>query len=319
MSYKIKRDELFEFYFHKQKDNGIIEHHINLKSTIGEGYFKDVPIVDGLNLYIVNMKIHRDLNVLGGFDKEFLMFSSIYEGSVNYEDKILQKKFNFKKGQTNLSYAKYEEGEEYYKTGQEFKYVTVFCNNDFVQRNNTLNKIFNKDKKREHFRFNGFNSNSHMVAKEIFDNPYEGDFEKFYLENKTMDLIFYGLNEYINENKKIKSSFLNEEDIIRIKIAKDILLQNYMNPPSICELSKKVAVNEFKLKKGFKLVYNETIYGYLLDFRMKKAYQLIQDDIYSLGEVSKLIGYKCQSSFTVAFIKKFGILPKSLMKIRKYY
>lgn len=320
MSYNINRSELFEPCYLESNKNQVESHIVNLKSSVGKGNLKIIPILEGLNLYKIDIDIYKDLKVHGGFEGDYLMFSSIFEGSVNYEDEILKERFNFKKGETNLSYCKYEKGIEYYKEGQSFKFVTLFCDKNFVSKHKLINKIFNKNLKKDHFRFNSLNPYSHMVTNEIFNNPYEGTFENFFLENKAMDLIFYGLNEYQNQNKQVvKNNFLNEEDIIRIKRAREILLKDYVNPPSISQLSKLVAVNEFKLKKGFKLVYDETIYGYLLDYKMKKAHALLEENIYSIKEVAHKVGYKCQSSFTVAFVKKFGVLPKEIIKTKNYY
>jgi len=80
-----------------------------------------------------------------------------------------------------------------------------------------------------------------------------------------------------------------------------------------------VRVNDFKLKKGFKEVFQTTPYNLLLDYRLEYAKKLLAESDLSVGEISQKIGYKYTASFSAAFIKKYGVTPKSIMKSKKYY
>jgi len=118
------------------------------------------------------------------------------------------------------------------------------------------------------------------------------------------------------KNTKFK---LDVYDIEAIKKAKEILINNMKNPPSIVELARLVHVNEFKLKYGFKEVFNDTPYNTLLRYKLKYAADLLKKSDMNAGEVAMHIGYKSLPSFTKAFIKFHGIKPMELMKSRKYY
>jgi AraC-like DNA-binding protein len=110
--------------------------------------------------------------------------------------------------------------------------------------------------------------------------------------------------------------FLNDEAIVRkIKHAKEHLLKNIDNAPTIKELSKIAGLNEFQLKAGFKEIYGNTVYGYLLDHKLDHARALLDSKKFKVNEVSAQIGYSNTSHFIAAFRKKFGITPKKyLMK-----
>lgn len=101
-------------------------------------------------------------------------------------------------------------------------------------------------------------------------------------------------------------------------LAKDIILftQDF---PDLPTLAKKVAINEFKLKYGFKQLFNTTVGQMILDQRMFYAKKLLETSEYSVSEVAFYTGYKYQQSFSNAFTQFFGICPKDLMKTRKYY
>jgi hypothetical protein len=59
-----------------------------------------------------------------------------------------------------------------------------------------------------------------------------------------------------NKDQKL---VLGNENKTKLDQAKVILQENYTNAPSLAELSKLIiALNEFKLKKGFKSCFNCT-------------------------------------------------------------
>jgi AraC-like DNA-binding protein len=94
--------------------------------------------------------------------------------------------------------------------------------------------------------------------------------------------------------------------------AKEILLARADNPPTIYELAKMVGTNDFKLKKGFKEVFGNTIFGFLLDFKMEKGRKLLRYTNKTTSEIAHLLGYSHPGHFTSAFKKKFGITPSAL-------
>jgi len=81
----------------------------------------------------------------------------------------------------------------------------------------------------------------------------------------------------------------------------------------------KVAISEFNFKKRIKELFDTTPGALVLKTRMEKAKVLLGTGEYNISEVSKIIGYKYQQSFSTAFFKHFGVLPKDLVKSRNYY
>lgn len=94
--------------------------------------------------------------------------------------------------------------------------------------------------------------------------------------------------------------------------ARDILLAEYQNPPSVEALSRRVGTNQFKLKQLFHHYFDNTPYGLLLDIRMKEAHQLLQSGHCSVGMAAAAVGYNHASNFSAAFGRYFGFPPKRL-------
>ena len=86
--------------------------------------------------------------------------------------------------------------------------------------------------------------------------------------------------------------------------------------PSITELARAVGVNEKKLCYGFKEVFGTTVFGYLYDYKMELAQQLLLHTDKSIGEIALTCGYDYISHFSTAFKKKFGRNAKEVRNKR---
>jgi len=95
--------------------------------------------------------------------------------------------------------------------------------------------------------------------------------------------------------------------------AREILLQHIGDPITIKELSRKVAINECYLKKGFKVMFGTTIFDFYQDQRMEHARYLLYEKGLTVSEVSAQLGYSSISHFSTAFKKHTGLKPCELL------
>ena len=106
-------------------------------------------------------------------------------------------------------------------------------------------------------------------------------------------------------------AFESERD--KIQEARMIIEQNLDQPQTIRELSRKVAMNECYLKKGFKSVMGKTIHEYQQELRITKAKELLQIQGLSVTDVANTLGYSSISHFSTAFKRVTGMKPCELL------
>lgn len=137
-------------------------------------------------------------------------------------------------------------------------------------------------------------------------------FRNMYMNGKVLEIFsIYFSNAATDDDAELDCPFLdNPDDIKCIRKAKQILLDNMTDAPTISQLAKQAGINEFKLKNGFKDIYGNTIYGYLNEHRMQQAILLLEQRSYTINEVAYAIGYGKPSNFIAAFKKKYGVTPK---------
>jgi len=137
-----------------------------------------------------------------------------------------------------------------------------------------------------------------------------------YLEGITLELLSNQIKQFKNSvsDTTIKRTILNNDDIQKILEAKEILLENLQESPTIESLSKKVGVNQTKLKIGFKNIFDTPIKTWLRHKRLESAQLLLLKDQNSIKEISEIVGYLNQSHFARQFKMRYGVLPKDYLK-----
>ncbi|MGD1952199.1 MAG: helix-turn-helix transcriptional regulator [Leptolyngbyaceae cyanobacterium] len=146
------------------------------------------------------------------------------------------------------------------------------------------------------------------VLQQLLLWPYKGITRHFYMESKVLELLALYFDQLL-EKPKLQSKKLTSKEIDSVYQARDILIQTMTNPPSLPELAKQVQLNERKLKQGFREIFDNTVFGYLREHRMKQAQMLLQTGKLNIQETAHWVGYASRSSFIAAFKKKFQVTP----------
>jgi AraC family transcriptional regulator len=154
------------------------------------------------------------------------------------------------------------------------------------------------------------------VLDGLLNHSYSGSLENIFVNAKIHELLLYSLECLIEDKEEgFSCKFLADASgRDRIYQARDILLQHIGDPITIKELSRKVAMNECYLKKGFKEVYGTTIFDFYQQQRMEHAKYLLYEKGLSVTDVSALLGYSSISHFSAAFKKHTGLKPCELLK-----
>ena len=153
------------------------------------------------------------------------------------------------------------------------------------------------------------------VMEGLLNHSYSDSLENIFVNAQTQMLLLYSLDCMDDkELDVINCKFLsNEADRGKVMKAREVLLQHIGEPITIKQLSRKVAMNECYLKKGFKEMFGTTIFDFYQSQRMEHARYLLYEKGLSVTEVSMLLGYSSISHFSTAFKKHTGLKPCELL------
>ena len=152
-----------------------------------------------------------------------------------------------------------------------------------------------------------------FIIKQIMSTKLKGTNRDLYIKGKIYELLSLHFAKDENQEGEFCPYLVDEQHVKKIRRAKEIIIERMMDPPSLQELANEVGLNLKKLKEVFKQIYGDTVYGFLLNYKMEKAKKLLKSNQYNVNEVGLKIGYSTSSHFIAAFKKKFGITPKKYL------
>jgi len=174
----------------------------------------------------------------------------------------------------------------------------------------------NSDKK--YYKDEKINPSMAIVLSQLFHFNLHPSIKKLYFKGKIYELLSLYFNRTEDPNAEQCPFLVDEENVIKIRKAKDYVIANMAEPPGLQELADEVGINLKRLKMGFRQIYGDTVYSFLFDYKMDYARKMLDSGSYNVNEVGLRIGYSTSSHFIAAFKKKFGTTPKKyLMSINE--
>ncbi|MCX6183486.1 MAG: AraC family transcriptional regulator [Flavobacterium sp.] len=169
----------------------------------------------------------------------------------------------------------------------------------------------NKDRK--YYTESDISPSMAIVLSQLFHYNLNPSIKSLYYKGKGYELLSLYFNRTEDPNAEQCPFLIDEENVLKIRKAKEIVLANLAEPPGLQELADQIGLNLKKLKMGFKQIYGDTVYGFLFDYKMDYARRLLDSGSYNVNEVGLKIGYSTGSHFIAAFKKKFGTTPKKYL------
>ncbi|MEL7226355.1 MAG: AraC family transcriptional regulator, partial [Cyanobacteria bacterium J06576_12] len=118
---------------------------------------------------------------------------------------------------------------------------------------NNLQHIIKTTGEARYFRHSTTQPMMAAVLQQIAHCPYQGTVKRMYLEGKVIELMALVLDhEILIQQGELKKESLKPEQLQRVHYAKEILLRNMNNPPSLAALARQVGLNDRLLKSGFR-------------------------------------------------------------------
>ena len=169
----------------------------------------------------------------------------------------------------------------------------------------------NNDKK--YYKEDNISPSMAIVLSQMFHYNLNPSIKNLYYKGKGYELLSLYFNKNEDPNAEQCPFLIDEENVMKIKKAKEIIISKMAEPPGLQELADEIGLNLKKLKMGFKQIYGDTVYGFLFDYKMDYARKLLDSGSYNVNEVGLKIGYSTGSHFIAAFKKKFATTPKKYL------
>jgi AraC-like DNA-binding protein len=301
---------------HQHLQNGLYQ---SLPDEVGVGQSAIFQLDQDLSYIETRYTPSTDLAILSKMDNQTprLVVTLGLKGhsrfSGNQGDEVV-----FNEGYTTITAFKSSDGERQYEANKSIMQLRFSISKQWLDNYLGENKsahLFNKQGTQlishRPISAQGLQSARHLTACNVAQ-----EFRLLFMHGQALTILAAEL-AHLFEDMTHHSKPFNQKDKAIAQLARDILCDEFKNPPSVAELSTRVGTNQLKLKKIFHHFFNNTPYGLLSEFRMAHAYQLLESRQYPVNIVADRVGFAHASNFTTAFIKHFGIPPKTLVTRKK--
>ena len=148
----------------------------------------------------------------------------------------------------------------------------------------------------------------HQVTAEAFSSRYQGSAARLHLESCALELLAMQTDR-LTRDRLLNRPCLNRPDEERIRAAAEILIEKMADPPTISTLAGQVGVNESKLRRGFKEVFDLPPLQFLMHQRMTRARELLTSRSLDVTQAASNVGYTNVSHFIICYRRVFGVTP----------
>lgn len=158
------------------------------------------------------------------------------------------------------------------------------------------------------------NSSIKLILNQLITKQTNESLRPIFIKGKVYELLSYYFSTPTENDNESCPYIATEETITKIKHAKQLIIKEMNNPPSLPDLAKEVGLNIKKLKTEFKEFYGMPVFTFLLNYKMELAKKLLEEQQLNVNEIAIHLGYSASSHFIAAFKRKYNITPKQFAK-----
>lgn len=293
---------------------------LNGSSEWVEGSIENIFIRQDFTLNISKLHFLKDVEMITPFPQHLVGFSFCTKGKSTFLPPQEAAPTFFKDGLSTFYKTTPHEGRAQFLAGTDYEAIAIHLSAEkfleiIGQHTQNLPTGFLETLTAEDghkLYVLGFDTRIRLLLNELSNIELKGLSRQFFIESKVLEIMGLLL-------ESISTSGLSKEDEKKIKQCEELLRAQYNEPHSLLELSRKVGLNDFKLKQGFKALYGKPVFKYLQEYRMEQAKEALEKKQFSVSEVAEHIGYKSLGSFSNAFVSQFGIRPNELKSVSDKY
>jgi len=170
----------------------------------------------------------------------------------------------------------------------------------------------NRDKK--YYKDGKISPSMAIALNQLVNYNLNASIKNIYFKAKAYEVLSLYFNRSEDADIEQCPFLVDESNVLKIRKAKDIVISRMAEPPSLQELANEIGLTLKKLKEGFKQIYGDSVFSFLLDYKMEVARKLLESGTHNVNEVGLRVGYSTSSHFIAAFKKKYGTTPKKYVQ-----
>lgn len=288
------------------------------EKNVAEGSFNEVLIEDGFYVLKIQNDTTHIQKVTRAIDSSFIQFHFCLKGNA---------KFVFNEGHYALEVSE-ENSLLLYNTQLDLPLNLELNQNSWlvsvVMTIRKFHSLFSKEadyipflstqnKDKKYYTQEGVSPAIAVILSQMMNYNLHPSIKELYIKGKVYELISLYFNKSTDADIEQCPFLVDEDNVQRIRKAKEIMISRMAEPPTLAELSDEIGLSLKKLKEGFKQIYGDSVFSFLFDYKMEYARKMLETGKHNVNEVGLKVGYSTASHFIAAFKKKYGTTPKKYL------
>lgn len=272
----------------------------------------------GLMLTEFQLKASGPFQFIDSEPKESAESVFILDGNVESKFAYLKDPLRFNRYNHNIQYSREFAGSHTAFSGH-FHALAITYDLPFLnallqgQEGGPLEKFGNNVVNRENYLATthsvGWDARIAEVVQAIRTCHFTGPTRYIFLESKMLELFVLQMEHLHALQASTNKERWKKDDREKMYAVREYIELCYLESITLKDLTMKFGLNEFKLKKGYKYFFNTTVFEHILQLRMQKAGELLDEQRMTVADVATYIGYNNTSSFSYEYKKRFGYSP----------
>ncbi|WP_019913336.1 helix-turn-helix transcriptional regulator [Paenibacillus sp. HW567] len=284
------------------KVNG--SNRLQVPDQFGQGFWERFKVSSVIEVAVCDMCFHENIEMCSNEQNGSMKWGYCLGAPIEWTVEAPNRMYRLKQGEMSVFGHRPADCVGYYQAGRQYCGITVKIAPDFIE---SLYSEHICPKGLEPFQTHMASPAMNRIFKEMMGCNYEGGIKRMYLEGKVLELTAAYLHDVACS--PAANTGLSRTDMDSLMKAKEIVDNDVLAAPGILELSKRVCLNEFKLKKGFKQLFGMPVHAYIIDCRLEKAYQLLESGSCSVTMAAVMAGFSNPGHFAEKFRQKYGNAP----------
>lgn len=141
-------------------------------------------------------------------------------------------------------------------------------------------------------------------------------------EDKEIWIVAFILQIWASVYRNVEHSGQNggrDRDTERIRQIVEYIQENFQENISLETLADQVHLCKSETCRMFKRYMNETIFSYLLRYRIEQSLEYLKSNTHNMTEISGLVGFESPGYYSGVFKKVMGMTPMEYRKRAKNY
>lgn len=294
-----------------------LESYFKLPAEKGEGYIYQLCHGDGLHITIGDYILYEP--VVRNYCSNQMNMEIYYFESGHIKNIEKGKKTQEIEIGVNIYVNQNRAGKIHYEAHTPIRYVSILLYDQYMKTH--IEQNFPEDY-RELSQANRWKSHNYntpelsLIFLQLKQSLLAQEKMRLYYESKVGEILSRIMSNYRNDlnRRTLAASHLHISDLKYLHLVRLALEKNLVAPPSLDQLCKLSGMGQTKLKEAFKLAFDNTLYGYVREVRMKRALMYISDETLSIQEIASLVGFQTPGKFTKAFKETYGFTPREYRK-----